>query len=97
MPRAQVQQGFALHLKGFHVGGIPDYSRLFPTILWSGFGQISIHSGGALEMPTTQWVPQCNSFIFLKRIRRYSLQGRRRHKSSQGDSSFTTVYLLARC
>jgi hypothetical protein len=80
MPGALVKQGIRPDLKDFRVRGIPDCSRLFPTLLWSGFGQISIHAGGALEMPTTQWVPQCDSFIFLKRIRLYSLQGRRRHK-----------------
>ena len=36
-----MKQGIRRDLKDFRVGGIPDYSRLFPTILWSGFGQIS--------------------------------------------------------
>jgi hypothetical protein len=40
-----VKQGIRRDLKDFHGGGIPDYSRLFPTILWSGFGQIYRHGG----------------------------------------------------
>ena len=37
---AQVKQGIALELKDFRVSRVPDCSRLFPTLLWSGFGQI---------------------------------------------------------
>lgn len=39
-----MKQGIRRDLKDFHGGGIPDYSRLFPTFRWSGVGQISIQA-----------------------------------------------------